>query len=424
MSVIGDNIANINTVGFKRSRQTFAEAITQSVWTTRGVSRIGTGSTVQGIDTMFIQGSLDNSGSPLDVAVSGKGFFQVAHDQEKYYTRDGSFHLDEEGSLVNSSGLKVQGYQALNGTLTSKIGDISADVLYIPQQETSEVVLTAVMSAESDFATTPYSALAKTGTPAGASFQDLSEAADFSTSTVVYDSLGRSHEVSVFMERTGPQDWTWSAIVDGSEVDLDGDGIVDGELNFGLEVASGTFSFDGDGALDGFTETATAATWSWPGADPFSFTLKTGMDASGNETEGQMVMAGSQASVTAISQDGFSSGGLSGLRVNPDGVIFGDYSNGTEVVLGQIALALFPSDYGLDRIGGNLYRKTLNSGEPALSAPESGGRGATSSYALERSNVDLETEFVNMIQAQRAYQANTGVIRTANMTLQELVRLI
>lgn len=422
LSVIGDNIANVGTTGFKASRVTFQDLIPSAIGTAGGVDRMGRGAMLGEISTSFEQGAIAQTGQTLDLALSGRGWFPVRGDKETYYTRDGAFHLDSDGYVVNSAGLRLQGYQAQDGNLLSRTGDLQVDLTPIPQRATSTITFDGVLPADADASTTPYAALARDGV--STQLGDLSAAADASTSVTVYDSLGVAHDVTVFFERTGPSDWSWSAVVDGGEVDLDGDGAPDGTDGAGLEIASGTATFDTDGALTGFTQTASATPWNWPGAATFDFAFDVGLDPSGAVTAGSLTSNGDAFQAASIRQDGYASAGILDLRVDPDGRVAAVYGNGQERLLGAVAVAQFDAESGLDRVGGNLFRATRWSGDPTLGLAGTAGRGDVVSRALEASSVDLEDEFVAMIQAQRSYQANAGVIRTTDETLQELVNLV
>ncbi|MEQ1572036.1 MAG: flagellar hook protein FlgE [Myxococcota bacterium] len=431
LSVIGDNIANIGTVGFKGSAATFADAFPNVVGGLGGLSQIGNGAMVGDVAIDYAQGNLNQSGSALDVAILGSGFFQVSGgDGEMYYTRDGSFHLDADSFVVNSAGMRLQGYPAIDGTVTSALGDLQIDGGEIPQQATTEVVLSATLSAEADFTDEPLDALRAAtpldGTAGAPTLEQLSQAADFSTSVTVYDSLGKPHDVTLFFERdsASPDTWNTYAVVDGGQVDTDGDGLPNGTPGSAFEIGTGSVTFDTDGNLVSTTGITPTAGWTFPGTDPLAANFAFGLDAAGNATEGELRMGGTTSYLTSIAQDGRSSGTLDGLRVEADGTLIGTYSNGEEQALGQLATATFASNAGLDRVGGNLYRANANSGDPAMGVAGSGGRGTVAGYALEGSNVELEEQFVHMIQAQRSYQANTGVISTADEALQQLINLV
>ena len=269
----------------------------------------------------------------------------------------------------------------------------------------------------------PYGSATKDGTSGGTTIEELSTTADFATSTVVYDSLGIPHDLTVFFERSGDNDWNWSAVIDGGEIDFGGG--VYGDEGYALEIQSGSMTFDTDGNMSAFTSVATGTAWNFTGAGATTLDFQFGLDTAGVETDaGGIRMAGGTSTVTALDQNGFGVGNLSNVLVERDGSIVGIYSNGEELILGQVAVALFGAESGLERQGGNLYRNTRNSGPPAMGTPDTAGRGSISSYALEKSNVELEDQFVLMIEAQRAYQGNARIVNSANETLQELVNLI
>ena len=255
-----------------------------------------------------------------------------------------------------------------------------------------------------------------------------SDLADFSTSLTVYDSMGRPHDVVMNFEQIsenappGGTDWVYSVVIDGGDTDVPG-----ALPGMALQIESGTLSFDQFGALTNHVADPPLAGWTWPGADPFSPTLDFGFDAIAGTSDGSLLVGGEDpglSSVTSLAQDGYTVGNLTSMVVDADGTIHGYYTNGEERALGQVGVATFSAEGGLDRVGGNLFKATLASGDPAMGIAGSGSRGEVSGYALERSNVDLEDEFVSMIQTQRSYQANAGVVRTADETLQELVNLV
>jgi flagellar hook protein FlgE len=432
LSVIGDNIANLNSFGFKRTRASFADVFPSSVGTLGGVKKMGNGATTSNVSTMFEQGMLSGTGSALDVALTGQGFFQVGDGQQNYYTRDGSFTLDNSDYLVTAGGLRVQGYQATNGVIGNTVGDIQLDTGAFPPQASSEITIDAVFGTSVDFdpalPTQDYEAIMGSLDGITNDLNTASDLADFSTSLTVYDSMGRPHDVVVNFEQIsenpapGGTDWVYSVVIDGGETDVAG-----ALPGMALQIESGTLSFDQFGELTNQVADPSLAGWTWPGADPFSPAIDFGFDAITGLSDGSLLVGGEDpglSSVTAISQDGFSVGSLTSLVVDPDGTVRGQYTNGEERALGQVGIATFGAEGGLERLGSNLFQATLASGDPAMGAAGSGSRGSVNGYALERSNVDLEDEFVAMIQTQRSYQANAGVVRTADETLQELVNLV
>ena len=423
LAVIGDNIANINTVGYKRSSASFADAIPQAVATLGGAAQLGSGAVNGDVAYSFQQGMLTGSGSPMHMALSGRGFFQVSDGTSNYYTRDGSFDVDQNGYLVTGSGMRVQGYNAVGGDPSSVPGDLRLNQLQLPGQATSELTLRANLDAGSDVGTALADARAAGLDGLSGTTMDEISGMDsvYTTSITVYDSLGEAHDVVLAFEKTDAESntWTWSALADGGELQLGGSA---GEAGQAFEIASGEVSFDGDGELQNFSQVHSNTPWNFTGANAqkISFDLGSSDDGAGKLTQNSDL----GSTTFSIAQDGYPMGEMTSQRVDADGKIYGIYSNGQEEVLGQLAVATFASEGALERGGGNLWMETVNSGEPALGVPGEGIRGDLQSYALERANVELEDEFVHMIQAQRAYQANSSVVRTANDTLQQLVNLL
>lgn len=426
LSVAGDNIANLSTTGFKQTRATFADFLPQDTFGMSGVGKLGTGAATNRVSTMFGQGTIETSDSSLDMAISGGGFFVVNDGDQSYYSRNGEFLLDDEGYIVTGAGLRLQGYDATDGTLSPAISDLRLEDTTIPGEATTAVTLDALLSADTEVGT-DLAAIDLYGTGTGAStIAEAGEAADFSTSVTVYDSLGAGHEVTVLFERSGTSDWTWRAVADASEATDATGAAFTTEDGYGFEVATGTVSFDTSGAVSAFTQTDTSATtpWTFLGAEATAIEFDFGMDAAGAEGDGGLTMAGSESAVTAITQDGMTTGTLSSLSVDGDGVISGSYTNGEELVLGQVVLASFAADSGLVRMGGTLFAATADAGAPVIGAAGSGSLGSVTGSALESSNVELEDQFVQMITAQRAYQASAKVITAADESLQTLVQLL
>ncbi|MCP4804257.1 MAG: flagellar hook protein FlgE [Proteobacteria bacterium] len=419
MSVIGDNIANINTTGFKGSRASFEDMLPNMI----GGNQLGTGSSVAGTQTLFGQGSLSSSSSALDMAISGKGFFQVSDGQQDFYTRDGSMYMDAEGFLVNSSGYHLQGYNAFDGSVTSRISDLQIDTAPTGAKATESIDISAYLPMQDEPTDGWDTYLSDTDTTGGTdvTWDDLDENADNSTSITIYDELGKPHDVVVYFEQVSETEYDYTVVAATSELDptadADGEGYVTG-------LISGTLTFDSDGQLESATQ-SDIATSSWPGTSAIGFEVDFGVDSAGESTDGgSMTMQGEDFSVTGISQDGYAVGELSSVQLDDEGNIVANYSNGEEEILGQVALATFAAEGFLTRAGGNMFAANAASGDPAMGAAGVGGRGSVTGYALEGSNVELEDQFVAMIQSQRGYQANARVISTANDTLQELVNLV
>lgn len=426
LSVAGDNIANIGTTGYKQSRATFADFLPQDVFGLAGSGKLGTGAATNRVSTLFGQGTLEASDSALDMAISGNGFFVVSGGQQDYYTRNGEFYVDDGGYVTTANGLRLQGYTAEDGTLSPVVGDLRIADRTLPGTATSEIELEAQLSADTEIGT-DLAALSFYGSGAGgATLTEAGDASDFSTSVTVYDSLGVAHDVTVLFERSSDSQWTWRAVADASEV-YDGTGAAfASEEGYAFEVATGTVDFDTSGAISSFTQTDTSATtpWTFFGAAASSLSFDFGMDSTGVATDGALTMAGAESSVTSLTQDGMTTGSLTSLSVGSDGTVTGTYSNGEELTLGQVALATFRADAGLERIGGTLFAATAGSGEAAIGVAGTSGRGSITGSALEKSNVELEDQFVAMITSQRAYQANAKVITAADESLQTLVNLL
>ncbi len=426
MSVIGDNIANLNTTGYKGGRASFADFMPQHVFGTAGGGQIGGGAATSQVATLFGQGSLESSGNALDMAIVGKGFFVVNDGDQSYYTRAGNFGFDDEGYVTNANGLRVQGYSGNGDGVSAALGDLKIPTKGIPGTATDTVTIEANLSGDEEIGT-ELAALDFYGTGAGASsLVDAGEAADFTTSTTIYDSLGVGHDVTILFERSGANEWSWRAVSDASEVYDSTGAPFATETGSAFELSSGTVTFDSNGAVSAVTQTDTSATtgWNYLGSTTPQLTFDFGMDAAGAETEGSLTMGGGASALVALDQNGSMTGELSSLSVSEDGTVVGSYTNGEQVDVGRVGIATFGGDAGLERVGNALFRATPDAGDPAIGAAGTGGRGSITGNALEKSNVDLESEFVSMITAQRSYQANSKVISTANDTLQTLLQLI
>lgn len=405
ISVVGDNIANVSTVGFKGSRASFEDALGGTRYFGR---MIGSGVRFGGAETLFGQGTFLQTGGVFDLAIRGSGWFVVkgAHDgmQGDFFSRDGRFHIDESGVLVNSEGLKVQGYivDAAGNTATAPT-DIVLDQTSPPNPTTGvELALNLDSRAIPPAAFDPLNA---------------SLTSNFSTSATVFDSLGASHRLDVFFRTSGAGAWEWHALVDGGELTA-------GVAGTPTEVANGTLSYTTTGALD--IETVVASSADFVGATPgqvidFDFGDAITTDA-GTGLAGSTQFA-STSNVTALAQDGLASGLLVDVLVTEDGTITGRFSNGQFRAMARVALATFASDHGLRRSGNQLFGESADSGNPIIAAAATGGRGSVSAGALEGSNVDLGTELVTLIAYQRAFQANARTISTADEMLAEIANL-
>lgn len=406
IGIVGDNVANVNTPGFKRQRAEFEDILN------RGGTGFGNGTGVRlgGVGQVFTQGSLVQTGVGTDVALNGEGFFIVNGTVNgvtgNFYSRAGMFRLDAFGGLVDPSGLQVLGRpMGPNGTLAASVGPLTVPTGAIPAEATTAMSITANLDASA-----PVPAVAFDP-------QNPEQTSNMATSMVVYDSLGSPHPVDVYLTKLGPNQWEYRALARGDEIDPTLPG-------FNVEVGSGTLTFTTDGTLDTFTE-ATPISVNFLGATPgqaieMDFGTPIADGGTGLDGTTQFSMA---SGVSAQSQNGFASGAMSGISIAADGSVLGLYTNGQSVPVGQLQVALFRAVEALGRAGNNLWVETKESGAAAIAAPGAGGRGQVSAGTIETSNVDLGEEMVSMIQHQRAFSANSKIIATADEMLSELMQL-
>lgn len=407
MGVIGDNIANMNTIGFKRSRISFQDMMAYPVIGVGTHQLVGRGAMMQGIDQQMTQGSFASTGNGLDLAIHGNGFFVVkgvvAGQNANFFTRDGRFHVDNQGYMVNGNGLKLQGYMAdSRGVVGSALGDLRLKEANSPARATSSAELSINLDSQSEIIA------------AGFDLADAENTSNFSTTVTVYDSLGAAHDVTMYFTKVANGDWEWNAVVGEND-----------SASGAREIqASGTLSFDTEGRLLAST-TAPGSAFNFGGGaalgQAIAFDFGDAINDGGSGLSGSTQFA-SASSVSFQSQDGYATGNLQAVVVADDGTITGTFTNGQRRVLGQVALADFKGQ-GLRRMGSNLWQDTTQSGQAMIGTPNSGTRGGIASSALEQSNVDLAEEFVNMIVAQRAYQANSRTITTSDQMMQEALQM-
>jgi flagellar hook protein FlgE len=389
MTVIGDNIANVNTTAFKANRSAFANVLSQSLGGSLS-SGIGRGVEFWGTSPLWTQGSMENTGNPTDLAINGKGFFIVQDDSGvNYFTRAGQFHLDEAGDMVNPDGYLVQGYQIdSNGNL----GNLTT--ISIPGERISPPSATTEFSFDINL----DSETATNGT--------------YSTSQSVFDSLGNAIPLTLtFTKQAAAQTWSVAASVPSPN----GPVTING-------AATAAVTFDSDGNLTAPAADRTLSIVLANGADtPLAVSWDL-YDASGANLD-DITGFSSPSTTTFQYQDGYSSGVLRGISVDEDGVVTAAYSNGQLTPTYQIALADFPSYDGLAKLGQNLYSESLESGQPMPGVAGNGRLGSITPSAVEMSNIDLAQEFVKMITTQRAFQANSRVITTSDEILSELINI-
>jgi flagellar hook protein FlgE len=393
MDVVGDNIANVNSTGFKANSVVFEDVLSQTL---RGVgaptnalggtnpAQIGLGSRVAGMTTNFSQGSLQRTGRTTDLAIQGDGFFVVQQAGQNIYTRAGSFSADGFGRLVTQQGELVQGWTANQAGVVDTGAPTGA--VKIPVGDRINPIVTANMRVGGSL-------------PAGA---------DVGTSIVssvsAYDSQGNAVQVTLNFTKTAANEWT----VAGSY----------GDPPNAVAVTNNVLTFDGTGELTSpASYTMDIAGGQIPGIGAIAVDL--GAGGVGN----RIAELAGKNSVAILDQDGAAAGTLQSFAVAEDGSLIGTYSNGRTRVMAQLALASFNNPEGLEKVGYSSYRTTPNSGLPVLGVAGGGGRGLLSSGTLEMSNVDLAQEFTNLIVAQRGFQANSRVITAADEVLNDVVNL-
>lgn len=386
MDVIGNNIANVNTVGFKASRVNFQDVLSQTIQGASSGSgnrggtnpiQVGLGMGLSSIDTLFTDGSSQPTGKPTDLAIQGQGFFILSDGATQVYTRSGNFDFDTNGNyLVPGTGLKVMGWQAdKNGNIdtSSTISSIQVPVgKTMPAKASTSITYANNLSGD-----------AKIGDKVPASMD-------------VYDSKGNVHTVDGVFENTGVNQWKLTV-----------------STTTPAATASYTLDFNTDGSFKPPATPYTAFSFSPAGAATVNITL----DLAG------LTQHGGESTAKALDQDGYAAGTLDTVSIAPSGVVIGRFTNGKTQNLAQVALAVFNNPAGLNKYGNNMFAKSNNSGEAQVGPSGSGGRGLFIPGSLEMSNVDLAQEFSNMIITQRGFQANSKIITTTDQMLEELANL-
>ncbi len=387
LNVIGNNVANSNTTGFKRSRAEFRDVY--------AVSNLGTSTNDagRGVDTsriaqQFDQGNITFTDNPLDLAVSGQGLFMLDDNGVRSYTRDGTFGLNRDGYIVDASDRRLVTYGVdASGNITGALGPLQLSQANNPPQASSAVDVGANFDAN---ATAP--AIAVFDPTDANSFNDT-------TAMSIFDSQGGSHLMQMYFIRDAAVNtWQMHSYVDGTAVSgpdtlvFDGAGLL-------TTPASGSFT------LPAFTPT--------PGVNPINLTVSVGTST----------MFGAPFGVSLLTQDGYTTGRLAGLDIDSEGIVLARFTNGQSEVQGQVALANFPNHQGLQSMGDNAWAATFSAGLVLEGKPGTSSLGLIQGGALEDSNVDLSEELVGLIIAQRNFQANTEVISTADAIIQAVMNI-
>lgn len=394
MDVIGNNIANVNTVGFKGSRVTFQEGFAQvlanataSTWEKggRNPSQVGSGSTVASIDPRFSQGALEATGQPLDLAIQGDSLFALRDGERNVFSRAGNFQIDSAGQIVlGGTGAVLQGMIAdASGNLSGGIGDLVLNLDSVaPPVATSQLDLRGNLDASAEVG------------------------AQHTVATTVFDDGGQTYSISLAFTYDGDGTWTWE---------------VSGDEEVITAASGGMVRFNADGSLEELSYAGGGSKLSLQTAEGKEITIELAGEG-GAQSSGLTSFAGtSTAAVSA--QNGRDAGELVDISIDSEGTLEGIYSNGAVLTLGQIALAGFTNPMGLSRTGGNLYEESAGSGTAVLGFAGEDTTSVIYSGALEGSNVDISEEFTNMIITQRGFQASARVITMADEMLTELINL-
>ncbi|MGC8520847.1 MAG: flagellar hook protein FlgE [Steroidobacteraceae bacterium] len=387
LNTTANNIANVDTVGFKESRAEFASLFAQ---TQQGVSQtaIGNGVATSEIAQQFSQGNINSTSNNLDLALSGNGFFIVSNNGSLAYTRNGAFQVDANGYLVTASGERVQGYAPLSngGFNTGGLSDLQLTTSEVAPQATSTASVTLNLPSNATAPTTAFNPTDST------SYNNT-------TSLTVYDSLGAAHTAQLYFIKTAtPNTWNAQLYIDGNSV---------GTPQTLTYSSAGTLTSPANGQVN-------FGTYNPPtGASAMNITFDLGTSTQYGETFG----------VNAISQNGYTTGSLTGINISQTGVVQANFTNGQSKTLGQVALANFENPQGLAQTGNTQWLQTFESGAAVHGVAGGSGFGTIQSGALEQSNVNITEQLVHMITAQRDFQANAQMINTANMVTQAVLKL-
>lgn len=405
LGVIGDNIANANTTGFKASRAEFQDIISKNLKGILGGNQIGRGVKIGAVNPILTQGNIDATEKVTDLAISGDGYFKVKGSDGESYTRDGSFHFDRDGYLVTNDNQKVQGFATdEKGNIVNKMTDIKFPRALIPAKATKELKLDLNLDSRME-ATKKFDA------------KDPYSTSHYSTGVEMYDSQGNKHLVSFFFNKVADREWEYKGLVDGKEVT----GGEDGQLS---QVVAGKLKFTVDGKLD--SQEVSDSSWNFKGGalqgQQVKLNFGDAIQEGGKGLDGTK-QYGKNSDLISWHQDGAAAGTITGLSFNDDGILTAVYSNGQAADLAQIALAKFENPEAMFKVGNNRLKESRDSGAASMGGPGAAGRGKLFAKSLERSTVDLATEFVNMIQNQRGFQANAKTITTTDELLNEVIQL-
>lgn len=404
IAVVGDNISNSSTTGYKSSRAEFEDLIAGG--NTSGKT-IGSGSSIAGVSQIFEQGTLEFTGRPLDMAVDGNGYFVVAKDAQRFYTRAGNFKVNAAGFIVNQNNLAVLGFPA-NGS-----GGL--EPININQTEQSSVAtanLSIIGNIDASAAALPGGAadIPVVNATSTTTYSELANASRYSTVVDVFDSLGAAHTVTYFFFKTGSNTWQARGYVNSEEVGPATPSGLPRQAGGNIDLV-----FDNNGSIT--TGSSATGSFTAPWSNGSSPTQAIDYDFS------SFTQYSAQSNVLSITQDGKGIGSVTSISIADNGTISALLSNGQSAEIGTVGLVNFANPEGLTRIGKNLLIQSPNSGEPIVGEPLSGTFGAVKAGSLELSTVDTASEFVKLITLQRGFQASSRIITTINQLLNEIIQL-
>jgi flagellar hook protein FlgE len=411
ISVAGDNIANANTTAFKANRAEFENLIAGEGVLGR---QFGSGSAISSISMLFDQGTLEFTGRPLDLGISGNGYFVLARNEERFYSRAGNFKVDSAGFVVNPAGLAVLGFPS-NGS--GALEPLNINSIEQSAIETTKVTIAGNVNASATLI--PAASIPDPGTavPPTITYSALKQFAEYSTVVDTFDSLGERHSVTLFFYHTGVNEYQVRGYVNNEDVDPTPVPPAVGATGFPRLIGESTITFGGDGRRNPLPT---------PGVADFTANVEwsNGSDIS---TVGfafnPLTQFSSPSNVLSISQDGTGVGSVQSISVGTDGKVTALLTNGQQNMLGQLAMASFPNQEGLARVSGNLYTTSTASGVAVIGRAQTGNLGSIKSGTLELSTVDIASEFVKIITLQRGFQASSRVITTINQLLNEIIQL-
>ena len=403
LSIYGDNLANATTFGFKTSRPEFQDVVAKSLKGVLGGNQIGRGTRLAAVNPIFSQGSILQTESATDLAITGDGFFVIEGVDGRSFTRNGAFHFNAEGQLINADNYLIMGFQAdEEGALTSQMGPISVDRTVINAKGSTDVGLFMNLDLRADES--------QQFDP-----ERPERTAHFATGVTVYDTAGTPHVATIYFNKTERNKWSYKVMAKGEEVE-------GGELGKMTEMASGELVFNNNGLLQ--SHNVADDEYNFKGASEnqkISLNFGKPIDDGGDGVE--VTQFGTASEAYKTTQNGFTAGTLSGLSINDDGILVGIYSNGENINLAQVALAKFENPEGMFKMGQNRFRESRLSGQPTIGGPNTGGRGRISAKTIESSTTDIADEFINLMQAQRNFQANARVINVADEMMQEIINI-